>query len=100
MTARQRSSEEKDREISALWSPDLYQDQAATDSKLNQEIAQTDFRIPTHGETKSSFQDSDEFRNLISQLNQTLENLKYQDKIYKRGNIFLGRKQRNIFSVP
>ena len=100
MTARQRSSEEKDREISALWSPDFSQDQAATDSKLEQEIAQTDFRIPTPGETKSSFQDSDEFRNLISQLNQTLENLKYQDKIYKRGNIFLGRKQRNIFSVP
>ena len=99
MTARQRSSEEKDREISALWSPDFSQDQTATDSKL-EEMAETDFKIPTHGETKSSFQDSDEFRNLISQLNQTLENLKYQDKIYKRGNIFLGRKQRNIFSVP
>ena len=81
MTARQRSGGEEDREISALWSPDFSQDQAATDSVL----AQTDLRIPTHGETKSSFQDSDEFRNLISQLNQTLENLKYQDKIYKRG---------------
>ena len=64
----------------------------ATDAKLDQgeeEVAQTDFKIPTQGETKSSFQDSDEFRNLISQLNQTLENLKYQDKIYKRGDIII-----------
>ena len=69
---------------------------APTDSKLDQG-EETDFKIPTQGETKSSFQDSDEFRNLISQLNQTLENLKYQDRIYKRGDIIISRKQTNVF---
>ena len=77
-------------EIPALWSPDFSQEEeeAASDQE-GEEMAQTDFKIPTPGETKSSFQDSEEFRNLISQLNQTLENLKYQDKIYKRGDIII-----------
>ena len=58
-------------------------------------MVETDFKIPTHGETKSSFQDSDEFRNLISQLNQTLENLKYQDKIYKRGDKIMYKNKQS-----
>ena len=78
MTGRQSSSQQ---DISPLSSPDFSQGQ--------EEAAVTDFKIPTHGETKSSFQDSEEFRNLISQLNQTLENLKYQDKIYKRGDTII-----------
>ena len=69
--------------ISANYPQSAHREDHLTDIKV--QLPTAEFNIET--EEKTSFQDSQEFQNLISQLNKTLENLKHQDKVYKRGRI-------------
>ena len=53
----------------------------------DQRMTAPDLKIDTISEGKTGFQDSEEFKKLISQLNKTLENLKHQDEVYKKGKM-------------
>ena len=104
MNGRQRSSgiaqeiqaEDENPEISANYPQSAFRDkvyaQDEDDGIINnnledQRMTGPDLKIDTISEGKTGFQDSEEFKKLISQLNKTLENLKHQDEVYKKGKM-------------